>query len=162
QLSTDGFRPYRTAIPEAFGLTVDFAQLVKVYATPREEGPQTRYSRGDVVDTYTVVLLGWPEEERICTSHAERANLTIRMTLGRRGQDCPPGVKPMQFTLQGVEVECVKQLAKLLQDGHATFAGDLNRIGLTPENYVSVLSTMEAAGIIANASHSNARQFRTF
>jgi transposase-like protein len=57
QLSTDGFRPYRTAIPEAFGPTVDYAQLVKVYATPREEGPQTRYSPGEVIDTYTVVLL---------------------------------------------------------------------------------------------------------
>jgi transposase-like protein/IS1 family transposase len=82
QLSTDGYRPYRTAIPTAFGLTVDFAQLVKVYGTP-PEGPQTRYSPSEVVDTYTVVLLGRPAEERICTSHAERANLTIRMTLRR-------------------------------------------------------------------------------
>jgi transposase-like protein len=61
QLSTDGFKPYRTAVPEAFGDTVDFAQLVKVYSTPSEEGPQTRYSPGDVVETYTVVLLGNPD-----------------------------------------------------------------------------------------------------
>ena len=34
QLSTDGFTPYRTAIPLVFGQNLDFAQLVKVYATP--------------------------------------------------------------------------------------------------------------------------------
>jgi transposase-like protein/IS1 family transposase len=83
QLSTDGFRPYRTAIREAFGPTVDYAQLVKVYSTPREDGPQARYSPGEVVETYAVVIIGRPDQDRICTSHAERANLTIRMTIRR-------------------------------------------------------------------------------
>jgi len=81
QLSTDGFKPYRTAVPDSFGDTIDFAQLVKVYSdTPAEEG---RYSPGQVVDTYSVVIAGDPDQDQICTSHAERSNLSIRMAIRR-------------------------------------------------------------------------------
>ena len=84
QLSTDGFTPYRTAIPLVFGNGLDFAQLVKVYATPPQNtGAQTRYSPGEVIDTYSLIRTGEPDEDRICTSHAERANLTMRMTIRR-------------------------------------------------------------------------------
>ncbi len=31
QITTDGFTPYETAIPDAFGGQIDFAQLVKIY-----------------------------------------------------------------------------------------------------------------------------------
>jgi transposase-like protein/IS1 family transposase len=82
QLTTDGFRPYFTAIRESFDGTIDYAQLIKVYATP-QEGGQTRYSPGEVVDAYPVICTGTPDEARICTSHAERANLTMRMTIRR-------------------------------------------------------------------------------
>jgi IS1 family transposase len=36
QLTTDGFTPYRTAIPNALGHRVDYARLVKVYGTSEE------------------------------------------------------------------------------------------------------------------------------
>jgi hypothetical protein len=81
QLSTDGFKPYRTAVPDSFGDTVDFAQLVKVYSNPPEE--EGRHSPGQVVDTYSVVIAGNPNEDQICTSHSERANLSIRMAIRR-------------------------------------------------------------------------------
>jgi hypothetical protein len=48
QLTSDGFRPYIEAVDAVLPRNVDFAQLVKVYATSRE-GEQ-RYSPGDVVD----------------------------------------------------------------------------------------------------------------
>jgi hypothetical protein len=32
QLTTDGFRPYRDAVEDAFGANVDYAMLVKVYS----------------------------------------------------------------------------------------------------------------------------------
>jgi transposase-like protein/IS1 family transposase len=80
QLTTDGYTPYLTAIPSVFGANIDYATLVKVYGEPEEE---RRYSPPRVVETIPTVRIGNPEEARICTSHVERSNLTIRMTVRR-------------------------------------------------------------------------------
>ena len=78
QITTDGFAPYRSAISTTLGDRVDFAQLIKVYrATPEGE---RRYSPAEVVSTEVVPCVGQPDPERICTSHVERQNLTIRMS----------------------------------------------------------------------------------
>jgi transposase-like protein/IS1 family transposase len=81
QLTTDGFGPYRAAVAESVGQRVDFAQLVKVYATTRE-GSQ-RYSPAEVVEAVPYVRIGTPDPEKICTSHIERQNLTMRMGMRR-------------------------------------------------------------------------------
>jgi transposase-like protein/IS1 family transposase len=81
QLTTDGYTPYRAAIPAALGNRVDFAQLVKVYAVP--EGEERRYSPPQVVAAILTIRSGAPDEARICTSHVERANLSMRMTVRR-------------------------------------------------------------------------------
>jgi len=60
---------------------VSYAKLVKVYASPRE-GEQ-RYSPGDVVDAVPTPVFGRPDRNRICTSHIERQNLSIRMGMRR-------------------------------------------------------------------------------
>jgi transposase-like protein/IS1 family transposase len=75
QISTDGYKPYQTAIPAAMP-QADFAQLVKQYA---EKG-EGKYSPGEVTGTIKMPRNGHPEESRICTSHVERKNLTIRMS----------------------------------------------------------------------------------
>ena len=59
----------------------DFAQLVKVYAALRE-GEQ-RYSPADVVEAVPKPVMGNPDRKRICTSHVERQNLTMRMQMRR-------------------------------------------------------------------------------
>jgi IS1 family transposase len=81
QITTDGFTPYHVAIERSFGIDVDYAQMVKVYAAGRD-GEQ-RYSPAEVVDVQVVPRIGMPQYERICTSHIERQNLSIRMGMRR-------------------------------------------------------------------------------
>jgi IS1 family transposase len=81
QITTDGFAPYRSAIDNALSDRVDFAQLIEIYrANPEGEH---RYSPADVVATEVVPILGRPDTDRICTSHVERQNLTMRMQIRR-------------------------------------------------------------------------------
>lgn len=81
QFTTDGFKPYVYATDTILGDRVDFAQLVKVYGAPRE-GEQ-RYSPGEVMEAVPVRIYGNPNPHRICTSHIERQNLSIRMGMRR-------------------------------------------------------------------------------
>jgi transposase-like protein/IS1 family transposase len=80
QLTTDGFRPYLTAIPDTFGDNIDYATLVKVYGEPEEE---RRYSPPTIVDVIATPRIGNPDEGMICTSFVERSNLTVRMAVRR-------------------------------------------------------------------------------
>jgi IS1 family transposase len=81
QLTTDGFGPYVSAVKLLLRDRVDFAQLIKVYGTPRD-GEQ-RYSPAEVVDSVPVEIMGRPVADMICTSHIERQNLSIRMGMRR-------------------------------------------------------------------------------
>ena len=81
QVSTDGFQPYVSAIDTTLGDRVDFAQAIKVYrATPEGE---RRYSPSEVVSMEVVPVVGHPDPKRVCTSHIERQNLTMRMQIRR-------------------------------------------------------------------------------
>jgi IS1 family transposase len=81
QISTDGFQPYVSAITTTLSDRCDFAQLIKVY-TQDPEG-QRRYSPPDVTHAEKVPVMGSPDPAKICTSHVERQNLTIRMQMRR-------------------------------------------------------------------------------
>ena len=82
QVSTDGFTPYATVIPETFGGQVDFAQIIKIYGN-QPEGPKTRYSPADIMGLRLHSVCGYPDASLVCTSHIERQNLNIRMAVRR-------------------------------------------------------------------------------
>ncbi len=66
---------------EAFGIDVDYAQLVKIYGEAPEA--QKRYSPAECVGCKRENVTGSPDPEHISTSYAERANLTMRMGMRR-------------------------------------------------------------------------------
>jgi len=77
-VSTDGYNPYHTAIPAAFGHNVDHGMLIKQFATPAGKGQQ-RYSPASIIGAKEYQNAGHSQPGQICTSHVERSNLTIRM-----------------------------------------------------------------------------------
>jgi transposase-like protein/IS1 family transposase len=81
QLTTDGFPLYPEIIHRMLQDRVSYGKLIKVYSSPRE-GEQ-RYSPGDVVEAVPVPVFGRPDKRRICTSHIERHNLSIRTSMRR-------------------------------------------------------------------------------
>lgn len=81
QITTDGFGGYPEAIDMNLGTRVDYAQLIKIYASPRD-GEQ-RYSPPEVINAIPVPRLGRPDRQRISTSRVERQNLSMRMCIRR-------------------------------------------------------------------------------
>jgi hypothetical protein len=77
QLTTDGLAAYRMNVPFAFQSQVDFAVLIKNYSSTQET---TRYSPAKIDSIEKLPMFGDCDEDRICTSHIERFNLTLRMS----------------------------------------------------------------------------------
>jgi len=77
QMSTDAFAPYVNAIDAGLSNSVDYSQVVKVYATA-EDGREARYSPGEVTQVVKTPILGAPDMARSCTAHVERQNGSLR------------------------------------------------------------------------------------
>lgn len=81
QLTTDGHKMYLTAVADAFGEGIDFAQLVKVYGSTPEG--HRRYSPAQCLGTKRISVSGDPDQRHISTSYVERQNLNMRMNMRR-------------------------------------------------------------------------------
>ena len=81
QLTSDGFRPYLSAVDAAFGVDIDYATLTKWYGS--EMPQERRYSPPVVVSTVKKAITGNPDPDHIATSYVERQNWTLRTTMRR-------------------------------------------------------------------------------
>jgi IS1 family transposase len=84
QISTDAMNSYEDAIELAFGSQVDYAQIVKVYAS--EDGKynqERRYSQPRIASSRKNWIMGSPDPNLVSTSYVERLNASTRLHMKR-------------------------------------------------------------------------------
>jgi len=78
QLTTSAFTGYPEAVSFHLGNRTDYATLAKEPGTATQKERQ-QHSQPRILAATKTPVHGDPEEDRICTSHAERLNLDVRM-----------------------------------------------------------------------------------
>jgi IS1 family transposase len=84
QISTDAMTAYADAIESVFGREVDYAQIVKSYAS--EDGkynPERKYSQPRIKSSEKFWIMGRPDAATVSTSYVERLNASTRLHVKR-------------------------------------------------------------------------------
>jgi IS1 family transposase len=81
QLTTDGHKPYLSAVADGFGNDIDYAMLIKIYG--KDVSEEKRYSPAVCSGCKKEPKTGNPDPKHISTSYIERQNLTMRMQMPR-------------------------------------------------------------------------------
>ena len=79
QITTDGWQAYPDAIRRYLLERLDYAVMQKNFATPPgQKEASRRYSPAPMIGITIRTVAGAPRRDRICTSHVERQNLSVR------------------------------------------------------------------------------------
>lgn len=147
QLTTDGHKAYLSAIENAFGADIDYAMLVKLYGA-QPEAIQGRYSPAECIGARKENITGRPDPLHVSTSYAERANLTMRMSMRRFTRLTNAFSKKVEnhyhaLSLYFVWYNFIRQ-HKALRMTPAMAAGIINE-PMSMEDVVSLIDAAEAA-----------------
>jgi IS1 family transposase len=85
QISTDAMNSYEDAMEFAFGSEVDYAQIVKTYASEdrKYENPERKYSPTRITASKKIWIMGTPDPALVSTSYVERLNASTRLHMKR-------------------------------------------------------------------------------
>ncbi len=73
------------ATEDAFGSEIDFAQLIKIHGSNSSKNipAEVRYSTAQCMGARKAIVSGKPDIKHVSTSHNERQNNTMRMSMRR-------------------------------------------------------------------------------
>ena len=85
QISTDAMNAYEDAIELVFGREVDYAQIVKTFATEdsKYNNPERKYSPPRIASSEKIWMMGKPDPRHVSTSYVERLNASTRLHVRR-------------------------------------------------------------------------------
>src|SRR5262249_7138213 len=77
-----GYKDYSQRVYRTFRFSVNYGQIIKTYGRAAEDDNR-RYSPPTIVSIDKKIIIGEPDQDRICTSYVERNNLSIRTFVRR-------------------------------------------------------------------------------